>query len=343
MGPNPISSSLHRVPWFPGLVLVVTTNLSNLDPIYRRSRLESGCLKSGRLKSGPTTTYVSYCPRVHRHEARPASPSAGLGLLESAESFETSPSISSNSPISSRDTHGGLSRDADEVSVMLAGSHPPLVGDNRNVINGSVVRGETFLLGEGSGKGEATKTGGREEGLGEEDGWVGGGGGVPCSDSGRLHDHGHGNGLCHRRHKPGGSSECNGHHHRHDDDGIGSHGHGGACNGGGGHHEHHLDHGHSGSSAVVGDAIKEQHGRHVTHDHSHGCSHGHGAHGHGHEVHDDDDDEHHHCGGARGAAGSGESAGMSMNIWAVLVHAVADAISSGIVCAQGEKARVMRG
>lgn len=60
-----------------------------------------------------------------------------------------------------------------------------------------------------------------------------------------------------------------------------------------------------------------------------GCSSGH-SHDHDHGHSHDHDNHHGHTGEHRHFPG-----GRSMNIWAVLVHAVSDAISSGIVCVQG--------
>lgn len=62
-----------------------------------------------------------------------------------------------------------------------------------------------------------------------------------------------------------------------------------------------------------------------SHDHDHGHTHDHdNHHGHSHDNHHGHAGKHGHLPGVR-----------SMNIWAVLVHAVSDAISSGIVCVQG--------
>lgn len=59
------------------------------------------------------------------------------------------------------------------------------------------------------------------------------------------------------------------------------------------------------------------------HDHGHSLDHDHG-HFHDHDNHHGYAREHGHRAG-----------GKSMNIWAVLVHTISDAISSGVICAQG--------
>lgn len=185
----------------------------------------------------------------------------------------------------------------------------PLAGANKHKNTGSAGNKGAFLLGSGNNsagaRGAMASEGARdEEEGGEEDGWVGGVGegarataglSLSCLDREHSHDQSQGSGLSHRRHSRLSGVECNGNHEPH---------HGGAVVGGDegggegiGCHEHH--------SCIPHDHDSEN-----------------GGHGHGHSH------DHSHCKGDW-------TEDTSMNIWAVFVHAVADAVSSAIVCAQG--------
>ncbi|CAM9713503.1 unnamed protein product, partial [Scytosiphon promiscuus] len=180
-----------------------------------------------------------------------------------------------------------------------------------------------------------------------------------CCDGGEGHGHGHSHveeGLSVSRHS-GGTEPCS----------TSSSGSGGGCGHsvGAGHshdHEHGHDHGHvhghrhanghacSNGSAGGKDGVEmtekiSVQGKHGTaavcggggvcgggESHGHhggnsggggGCSHAHGG-GHGARA----------GAGGGGCSGHGHGGG-SMNLMAVLVHAIADAVSSGVVCAQG--------
>ena len=92
-----------------------------------------------------------------------------------------------------------------------------------------------------------------------------------------------------------------------------------------------------GRGAAVANGAEERNGdEHGAHGHAHrnsgGCSHDHGdSNGHSH-----DHDHGHGVGDGDGCSGGHGRPGKSMNLWAVLVHAISDAISSGLVCVQGD-------
>ncbi|CAN0387460.1 unnamed protein product, partial [Ectocarpus fasciculatus] len=191
--------------------------------------------------------------------------------------------------------------DGEEISVVLAGSDP--IG--RVSLNNTAVAREALLS---SGNG------------GEE--------GHACSHSHGGHDH----------HANGG--------HRHGED---SHGDDACCSGSSGgqngaSHDHAHGHGHN-----DGLEMKKVHGKHGSAAVGGGCGGGGGGEGHGHEhhVHGHHHDDLESGGGGGGgcshsdghAHGGGGGCkghhGKSMNLMAVLVHAIADAVSSGVVCAQG--------
>ncbi|CAN0025780.1 unnamed protein product [Ectocarpus sp. 12 AP-2014] len=247
----------------------------------------------------------------HGHEAPVKLDS--VGLLTLVDRYDVPPTAESSSAC------GG--DDGEEISVILAGSDP--IG--RVSLNNTAVAREALLSGNGGGFEDVG--GGRE-------------GGHACSHSHGGHHH-HANG--HNHHASGHNHHTNGHHqhangHRLEEDR--GNGHGDACcsHGGqnGGSHVHangHVDNhalemnkvrGKHGAAAVGGGCLGESHGHeHHVHGHHHddvdsgggdGCSHSHG-----------------HADGGGGCKGHGQS----MNLMAVLVHAIADAVSSGVVCAQG--------
>lgn len=210
---------------------------------------------------------------------------------------------------------------------------------------GSASTKKAFLLGDG---------GDEEEGAGQEDAWVGGGGGGHSHASEHSHEHGHshgnghGNGNGHGSDHGNGSVHGNGHGHHHDANGPGCNGHRGGGAVVGGVEMRHLP-GNVIDAAAVGEGNGHSHGHSHGHGHDHGHDHegdkrggsgdrgcaGSNGHVHGHADHS------HVAGGAGGGGGCGGGGGggghgKSMNLWAVLVHAIADAVSSGIVCAQGE-------
>ncbi|CAM9880129.1 unnamed protein product, partial [Ectocarpus fasciculatus] len=135
--------------------------------------------------------------------------------------------------------------------------------------------------------------------------------------------------------------------HRHGED---SHGDDACCSSSGGQngdsHDHAHGHGHN-----DGLEMKKVHGKHGSAAVGGGCGGGGGGEGHGHEhhVHGHHHDDLESGGGGGGGGGCSHSDGhahgggggckghhgKSMNLMAVLVHAIADAVSSGVVCAQG--------
>lgn len=187
----------------------------------------------------------------------------------------------------------------EEVSVVLAGSDP--IG-RVGVCGGTPPQDEAFLIGNGG------MAGSKPLEIGE---WSGDGGHVRSHDQ-RHHD----TGLLHR-HKGTSNGGCNGKSRKHASNGhsvVGKAASHGAAAVGGGEEEHGHEH--------------HVHAHHGDDDQGHGHGHDHGHdHGHGHDTGEG--------GGCRGHGHGGCGGGKSMNLWAVLVHAIADAISSGIVCAQG--------
>lgn len=141
------------------------------------------------------------------------------------------------------------------------------------------------------------------------------GGGQWAEDGGRdySHDHGHHDIELSHRHTGdvnSGVGSCKSHKQA-------FHGH--AVGGKGASH---------GTAAMrAGTEAEGRAGSHGREHHAHG-HHGHNS-GHGHNH------GHGHDGGARG----GGDGGKSMNLWAMLVHAVVDAFSSAIVCAQGKEGK----
>lgn len=219
-----------------------------------------------------------------------------VGLLTVVDRYDVPPTAGPSSAC------GG--DDGEEISVILAGSDP--IG--RVSLKNTAVAREALLSANGGGIEDVGGGGG------------GGEGGHACSHSHGGHHH-HANG------------------HRHEEDR--GNGHGDACcshsGQNGGSHAHvngHVDndelemkkvHGKHGAAAVGGGCSGESHGHeHHVHGHHHddvdsgggdGCSHSYG-----------------HADGGGGCKGHGQS----MNLMAVFVHAIADAVSSGVVCAQGE-------
>ncbi|CAM9223134.1 unnamed protein product [Ectocarpus sp. 12 AP-2014] len=250
----------------------------------------------------------------HGHEAPVKLDS--VGLLTLVDRYDVPPTAGSSSACGDDD--------GEEVSVILAGSDP--IG--RVSLNNTAVAREALLSGNGGSGGE---------------------GGHACSHSHGGHHH-HANG--HQPHANGHNHHANGHHqhangHLHhanghrDEEGPGN-GHGDTCcsHGGqnGGSHAHANGHGDN-----DGLEIKKVHGKHGAAAVGGGCSgesHGHEHHVHGHHHDDvdsgDGDGCSHSHGHADGGGGGGcKGHGQSMNLMAVLVHAIADAVSSGVVCAQG--------
>lgn len=192
--------------------------------------------------------------------------------------------------------------DGEEISVILAGSDP--IG--RVSLNDTTVAREAFLSGNGGGFEEAGGGGDEEAGH-------------ACSHSHGGHSH-------------------HAHAHRHEEGRGNGHGDGCCSSGGqnGGSHDHANGH-----DINDGLEMKKVHGKHGAAAVG-GCggeSHGHEHHVHGHH-HDDADsgsgDGCSHSSGHAHGGGGCKGHGQSMNLMAVLVHAIADAISSGVVCAQGE-------
>ena len=106
------------------------------------------------------------------------------------------------------------------------------------------------------------------------------------------------------------------HHHDHDHD---HHGH---------HHDHEHDHHHS-----HGDKAKKDKKKKHSHDHSHGGhGHSHGGHGHSHGGHGH---SHDHSDGGHDHSHGGHGHSHDMNMWAVFVHYLGDAISSVFVLVTG--------
>eukprot|EP00903_Cladosiphon_okamuranus_P007729 g7489.t1 len=284
----------------------------------------------------------------HSHDHGHEEPAGldSLGLLTLVDPVK--PYDIPSTAVLSTSTEGRVDDD-EEVSVVLAGSDP--IGRVR-LEDTAAARGEFFFSGDGGDE--------------EEGGWVGAGGGRGSGCGGGTshyqeeeeHTSSHSHSHSHGEH-----SHVHGHRSQIDgggDDGEG----GGRCGGGGagvgqngGGHSHDHGHangracnGHQGGESASGKAeveLKKVHGKHGAaavgghgegHGHEHrvhghhasagcsggGCSHGNG-HAHGYHAH-----EH----GAEGGC-KGHSALKSMNLWAVLVHAIADAVSSGVVCVQG--------
>lgn len=254
------------------------------------------------------------------------------------------------------------------TSKSAAHSHHHGDHDHNHNSHGGANEKGTFLLGvgecggvhghgEGGGK-ERRRTIQQAEGPeddegfigGEEDSWVGGAGGAMSRSSeqghnhhGHSHDHGHNrssstcsigsDGLCRRRNAAASGTI----------DGMGSGGH--FCSNGHGHHQSdHLANGNvnksdkerigrcrSDGGGEGGGGVEECRGHGHHHDHDSDSHNSHNGHSHGHE-------HGHSHGRRRGHGGGGGSCGggKSMNIWAVFVHAVADAVSAGIVGAQGD-------
>eukprot|EP00752_Nemacystus_decipiens_P012010 g10648.t1 len=280
----------------------------------------------------------------HSHDHGHEEPAGldSLGPFTLVDRYDVPPTA-----VLSTSTEGGVG-DAEEVSVVFAGSDP--IGRVR-IADTAAARG-AFLVG-GDGGGEE-----------QEGGWVGGGG-ENGSGGGTCHHqegHGHSHSHSHEKHGHGHGSHANGGGHHGEDAsccggsaGLGqnevghSHGHGhGHANG---HHRGESSasgkaevemknvHGKHGAAAVSGHGESHLH-NHRVHGHRHGreagcggggCSHGAG-HAHGHHGHEHGAE----CGGGRGGAGcKGHDTLKSMNLWAVLVHSIADAVSSGVVCVQG--------
>lgn len=332
-----------------------------------------------------------------RHEVREASRPDSLGLLAPGDPPGDMVAVS---PSSSDDIQFGGQEQ--EVSVVLAGSGPPLMGlggtgdrieegmldtstsmkkkafllggeenggtavslQSVRSVKGDVFRpgcrlgdspscssrgtapnsdgstiAETDRFGRGKGRGCSKDDGERDEDRsGEEDGWVGGGGGdrrhggITSSDRAQLggcsihQESTKSNGACSRRqsHAAGASFH------------VGNK----PC------HDHVLN-GNKGckvnGSSLAGVADRQEHHyevhshQHHDHSHSHSHSHGHGhargeeGHGHGHV---------HVQGCGHGHGGGWSLSGGSMNISAVMVHAAADAASAAVLCIQGECAQV---
>ena len=272
-----------------------------------------------------------------------------LGLLTLVDPYDVPPTA-----VSTASTEGGVDDD-EEVSVVLAGSDP--IGRVR-LADTAAARG-AFLL--------------RSDGVEEEEGgWVGGGGekggggaarhhqegrGPSQSHSHREHSHGHGHGHGSQAHGVGAhgkdATACCGGSAGVEQNGVGhSHDHGHGHVHGHGHADGHACNGHhGGKSGAAGEAeveMKKVHGKHgaaAVGGHGEGHGHEHRVHGHLH-AHDGEcggggcshESGHAHgaeCGGGGGGC-KGHGSLKSMNLWAVLVHAIADAVSSGVVCVQGE-------
>ncbi|CAB1105297.1 unnamed protein product [Ectocarpus sp. CCAP 1310/34] len=232
-----------------------------------------------------------------RHEAPVKLDS--VGLLTLVDRYDVPPTAVSPSAC------GG--DDGEEVSVILAGSDP--IG--RVSLNNTAVAREALLSGNGGG--------GSSSGSGGE-------GGHACSHSHEGHHH----------HANGHHGHANGHRDEEDP----GNGHGDACcsHGGqnGGSYAHANGHGDN-----DGPEMKKVHGKHGAAAVGGGCSgesHGHEHHVHGHHHDDVDSGDGDGCSHSHGPADGGggcKGHGHSMNLMAVLVHAIADAVSSGVVCAQG--------
>ncbi|CAM9384658.1 unnamed protein product [Ectocarpus sp. 8 AP-2014] len=233
----------------------------------------------------------------HGHEA-PAKLDT-VGLLTLVDRYDVPPTAGPSSAC------GG--DDGEEISVILAGSDP--IG--RVSLHNTAVAREALLSGNG---------GGFED--------VGGGGGGGGGEGGHACSHSHGG---HHHHANG---------HRHEEDR--GNGHGGACCSHGG--QNGGSHGHA-NGHVNNDGLEMKvHGKHGAAAVGGGCSgesHGHEHHVHGHHHDDVDSGDGGHgdgCSHSHGHADRGggcKGHGQSMNLMAVLVHAIADAVSSGVVCAQG--------
>lgn len=296
----------------------------------------------------PPPTLSLVCARSHEVPVELDS----LGLLTLVDPFDVAAKSALTSFAGDDGRADNHHHDSDhEISVVLAGPDP--IG-RVSLANTTAARDAAYLSSRRR-KGGGVAVSGDEEG--HRGAWVGGGGGHACSHShaGGGCSHGHG-------HEESGCCDGDGHGHDHAEEGLslsrhsggtepcsssstGSGG-GGGCGGQGVGEAHSHDHGHehhANGHACSNGGHGSKNGVEMTKKHGGACGGGREAHGHhgGHSggggggcshVH-----EHGHGAGAQGG-GCGGHGGGSMNLMAVLVHAIADAVSSGVVCAQGTPA-----